>query len=318
MAQEPGNRQADSTVNINPRVRADSRGLRDKGDLLARTADLRVDTTLVQIPVVVTTADSGRLVTGLDRENFQVFEDNVEQSIAAVSDEDLPLSVGIVFDTSRSMAGDKAQRARDAVNEFTKTANAEDEFFTVTFNNRPAVLVPWTFDSSRIGSKLISAKPKGTTALLDALLLAMKQMKKAQNSRRALLIISDGGDNSSRHTETEVRRAVREGNVQIYAIGIYDFTLRWQTPEEVNGPRLLRELTSSTGGRNFDIENLADLPDVASRIGRELRNQYVISYRPTNTSRDGKYRKVEVRLVSTNPLGKLRVQFRGGYHAPRD
>jgi len=151
---------------------------------------------------------------------------------------------------------------------------------------------------------------------LDAVFLALKEMKKAHNPRKALLIISDGGDNHSRHNESEVRNAVREADVQIYAIGIYDLTERWQTFDEISGRWLLHELTSHTGGRHFGIDNPADLPAAAATIGRELRNQYVISYRPKNNSHDGKYRKVEVKLAKTTPLGKLRVQFRGGYRAP--
>ena len=319
LAEEPRGAQADPPdVSITPRFRSPDDRVRDEGamNILERHADLRVDATLVQIPVVVTLANSGSVVTGLQRENFHVFEGKVEQEIASVLEEDLPLSVGVVFDTSSSMARGKMQHAREAVGAFTKTANPEDEFFAVEFNDRPELVVPWTLDASRIHSKLMLTQPKGSTALLDAVFLALNEMKKAHNPRKALLIISDGGDNNSRHSESEVRNAVRETDVQIYAIGIYDFMERWQPYEEMNGRWLLQELTSYTGGWHFGIDNLADLPIVAAKIERELRNQYVISYRPKNNRRDGKYRKVDVKLAKTNVLGTLRLQFRSGYRAP--
>jgi VWFA-related protein len=147
--------------------------------------------------------------------------------------------------------------------------------------------------------------------------MAMNQMKKARNPRKAILIISDGGDNSSRYTESEVKNAVREADVQIYAIGIFEpMVSRGRTPEELSGPALLGEITEQTGGRNFSVDNLAELPDVAAKIGIELRNQYVLGYSPKNTARDGKYRRVQVKLVKTAGLPPLKASFRTGYYAP--
>lgn len=277
--------------------------------------NIRIDSTLVLIPVAVTDPMS-RFVTGLDKENFKIYEDKVEQEIAQFSSEDAPLSVGIVFDTSGSM-GAKLQKSREAVSQFMKTANPEDEFFLIQFNDRPEMVVPFTADTEEIQNRLTFVQSKGRTALLDGVYMAMNQMKKAHNPRKAILIISDGGDNSSRYTESEVKNAVREADVQIYAIGIFEpMASRGRTPEELSGPALLGEITDQTGGRHFAVDNLAELPDVAAKIGIELRNQYLIGYAPKNKNRDGKYRRVVVKLVKTTGLPQLKAAFRTGYYAP--
>jgi VWFA-related protein len=175
--------------------------------------------------------------------------------------------------------------------------------------------VPFTRETEEIQNRLQFAQSKGATALLDGVYLGMSEMKKARNDRKAILIISDGGDNSSRYTETEVKNAVREADVQIYAIGIFE-SFGGGTMEERMGPGLLGELTEQTGGRHFAVQNLGELPDVAEKIGLELRNEYVLGYRPKNEARDGKYRKVEVKLVHVEKLPKLRSRARGGYYAP--
>jgi Ca-activated chloride channel family protein len=224
--------------------------------------------------------------------------------------------VGVVFDCSGSM-GDKLQKSREAVRQFMKTANPQDEFFLVQFNDQPRLTVPFTTDTSEIQNRLTFLESKGRTALLDGVYLAMNQMRKARNPRKAILIISDGGDNSSRYTESEVKDAVRESDVQIYGIGIYEpLGSRGRTPEELEGPGLLHDITEQTGGRLFSVENLAELPDVAAKIGLELRNQYVLGYSPKNQQRDGKYRRVLVKLVKTAGLPPLKALFRTGYYAP--
>ena len=267
------------------------------------------------IPVAVTDPLS-RFVTGLDKENFKLYEDKVEQEIQQFSSEDAPLSVGVVFDTSGSM-GAKLAKSRQAVAQFLKTANPEDEFFLIQFNDRPDLVVPFTPDTEEIQNRLTFVESKGRTALLDGVYMAMNQMKKARNPRKAILIISDGGDNSSRYTESEVKNAVRESDVQIYAIGIFEpAQSRGRTPEELSGPALLGEITEQTGGRHFAVDNLAELPDVAAKIGIELRNQYVLAYSPKNAARDGKYRHVTVKLVKTTGLPQLKASFRTGYYAP--
>ena len=257
-----------------------------------------------------------RFVTGLEREHFKIFEDKVEQEIQQFSSEDAPLSVGLVFDTSGSM-GSKLQKSRQAVAQFFKTANPEDEFFLVQFNDRPVMAVPFTRNTEDIQNQLTFTQSKGRTALLDGVYLAMNQMKKAHNPRKALVVISDGGDNSSRYTESEIKNAVREADVQIYAIGIFEpVGSRGRTAEEMSGPGLLTEIAEQTGGRHFPVENLNELPDIAAKIGIELRNQYVLGYSPKNQERDGKYRRVNVKLIQPRGLPPLKAFFRLGYYAP--
>lgn len=301
------------SATITPRVRGKNPDAAET--VVDKRANIRVDSTLVLIPCAVTDPMS-RFVTGLDKENFKIYEDKVEQQITQFSSEDAPLSVGIVFDTSGSM-GSKLQKSRQAVAQFMKTANPEDEFFLIQFNDRPEMVVPFTTDTEEIQNRLTFVQSKGRTALLDGVYMAMNQMKKARNPRKAILIISDGGDNSSRYTESEVKNAVREADVQIYAIGIFEpLASRGRTPEELSGPALLAEITEQTGGRHFAVDNLAELPDVAAKIGIELRNQYVLGYSPKNAARDGKYRRVQVKLVKTAGLPQLKPIFRTGYYAP--
>ena len=299
----------DSKVEITPRAK--------KGEAPqdTRRGNIRVESTLVLIPVTVTDP-LNRFVTGLERENFRLFEDKSEQKLTHFASEDAPLSVGLVFDTSGSM-GSKLDKSRQAVAQFFKTANPEDEFFLIQFNDRPEMVVDFTTHVEEVQNRLTFTQSKGRTALLDAVYMALHKMKKAKNPRKALLIISDGGDNSSRYTESEIKKLVQEADVQIYAIGIFEPTAsRGRTPEEMSGPSLLSEIAEQTGGRHFPVDNLNELPDVAAKIGMELRNQYILGYTPTNPGRDGKYRRVQVKLVQPRGLPPLRATWRLGYYAP--
>jgi len=277
-------------------------------------ANIRADVNLVLIPVTVTDP-LNRFVTGLDQDVFEISEDKVKQKIVSFGSEDAPLTVGIVFDTSGSM-GAKLEKSRQSVAEFFKTANPEDEAFLVEFNDRPQLVTPLTHNLDEIRTRLAFTAPKGRTALLDGVLLALRTMKKAHNPRKALVVISDGGDNSSRYTESELKNFVKEADVQIYSIGIYEpYSSRGRTPEELSGPGLLTDISEPTGGRHFVVENLNELPDVAAKIGIELRNQYVLGYSPTNQARDGKYRKVAVKLIQPRGLPALHAFWRTGYYA---
>ncbi len=301
---------AADNVNITPRAKPEK-----KSEGTAPRSNIRVDTTLVQIPVTVTDP-LNRFVTGLEAENFRVFEDKQEQKIIQFSNEDAPLAIGIVFDCSGSM-GSKLEKSREAVAQFFKTSNPEDEFFLVEFNDSPNMVSSFTKNTQELQNKLTFTQSKGKTALLDGIYMAMHEMKKAKNPRKALLVISDGGDNNSRYTEGEIKNRIKEADVQLYAIGIYEsVSSRARTAEELAGPGLLTELAEQTGGRQFPVENLNELPDVATKIGIELRNQYVIFYSPSNAERDGKYRRVSVKLVQPKGLPPLRPFWRTGYSAP--
>jgi VWFA-related protein len=278
-------------------------------------ANIRIDSTLVLIPVTVTDP-MNRFVTGLEKENFKLFEDKQPQEITQFSSEDAPLSVGLVFDCSGSM-GHKLEKSRQAVAQFFKLANPEDEFFLVQFSDSAQMIQPFTRNLEDIQNRLAFVQSKGRTALLDAVYMALQEMKKARNPRKALLLISDGGDNSSRYSEPEIKALVKETDAQIYAIGIYEgMGARGRTPEEANGPALLTEIAEVTGGRQYAVDNVNELPDVAAKIGVELRNQYILGYSPQNRTRDGKYRKVQVKLVQPKGMPLLRPFWKQGYYAP--
>ncbi|HWT87822.1 MAG TPA: VWA domain-containing protein [Candidatus Angelobacter sp.] len=272
-----------------------------------------VDIALVNVTV---TDPYNRLVTGLETDNFRVFEDNVEQEIQTFSSEDVPISIGVVFDVSGSM-GNKIGKAREAAVQFFKTANTADEFFLVSFNERAELTSEFTNSVEDLQSRMALTATKGRTALLDAIYLGLSQMRGARNAKRALLIISDGGDNHSRYNENDIKRLVKEADTQLYAIGIFDpLGYRSRTPEELNGPSLLTDVTDMTGGRVFSVERIEDLPDIATKIGMELRNQYVLGYRPSNKAHDARWRKVKVKLRPPRGLPPLSVYAKTGYYAP--
>jgi Ca-activated chloride channel family protein len=306
----------DSEVHINPRKQPPENAnvppaIADPS-LKTHTRPIVKDVDVVLIPATVTDP-MNRLVTGLDKENFQVFEGSDKQQIRHFSSEDAPVSLGVIFDCSGSMA-DKIDKSRDAVLEFFKTANPQDEFFMISFADEPTLLSDFTQRVEDIQGKLIYANAKGRTALLDAVYLGMNKMRQARYSRKALLIISDGGDNHSRYTEDEIKSLVKETDVEIYAIGLYD--LAPSTFEEKLGPKLLDDITEVTGGRTFRIDNPNQLAEVATKIGIELRNQYVLGYRPNNPVHDGKWHKVKVKLLPPKGLPPLHVYAKMGYYAP--
>jgi Ca-activated chloride channel homolog len=276
---------------------------------------LHVDVELALVSVVVTDPYN-RLVTGLDMDNFRVFEDNVEQEITAFSSEDVPISIGVIFDCSGSMSN-KLGKAREAAIEFFKTANPDDEFFLVSFNERAELTSSFTNSVEDLQSRLMLTSSRGRTALLDAIYLGLSQMRGAHNGKRALLILSDGGDNHSRYEERDIKRLVKEADTQLYAIGIFDpLEYRSRTFEELNGPSLLSEITEMTGGRVFAADNLNELPDIATKIGLELRNQYVLGYRPSNKVHDGRWRKIKIQMRAPRGLPPLSVYSKKGYYAP--
>src|SRR5690242_3035204 len=282
--------------------------------LKTHTKALKVDVDLVLVPATVTDP-MNRLVTGLDKENFEVFENGQKQEIRHFSSEDSPLSLGVIFDMSGSMSN-KIEKAREAVVEFFRTANPQDEFFMIAFSEKPELLSDFTTSIEEIQGKLVYTIPKGRTALLDAIYLGLNKMKTAKHQKKALLIISDGGDNHSRYTQGEIKGIVKEADTQLYAIGIFDNTPR--TEEERMGPTMLAEMTDVTGGRTFTIDNPNELADVATKIGIELRNQYVLGYRPTHPVHDGKWRKLRVKLNPPKGLPPLHVYFKTGYYAPTE
>jgi Ca-activated chloride channel family protein len=280
-------------------------------------AHLSVVSSLVLVPVHVTT-NLGVSVPDLKVTDFQVFEDKVQQTITHFGKDDAPVSIGLLFDASGSMKN-KLHKSSEAAAAFFKTANQEDEFFLVEFNERPRLAIPFTFDSDELYQQIARTRTMGRTSLLDAIHMALQQMKKAANTRKAIVIVSDGGDNCSRYSVGQIRNALVESEVQLYAMGIFDpeDASKKRPREEVNGPKLLNELAELSGGRHYPVEDLNDLPQISERIGLELRNQYMIGYSPANLERDGKYRSIQLNLAAPAGMPPLRVQYRKGYFAPQ-
>ncbi len=275
----------------------------------ARPDRLRIDSTLVLIPVEVSDG-LNRPVSGLEKQNFHVFDDQVEQKIVSFSMEDDPIAVGLVFDISGSMAEDLRQM-RHAATQFFKTSNPGDEFCLVELASDAHVAVPLTQNASDVDYKLMSTKGGGSTALLDGVYLGLNEVKKSKNPRRALVIISDGGENHSRYTPGEVKNAIVESDVLIYAIGTFGTGMGASYSDQV----LLKNLTEQTGGRMFPAVGMS-LGDFADKIIIDLRNRYMLGYTPTDATRDGRYHHIRVKLDPPRGLPKLQAHWRVGYYAP--
>jgi Ca-activated chloride channel family protein len=257
---------------------------------------LKVDVDMVLVNLSVT--DSlGRYVVGLDEKNFDVWEDKIEQRVEYFSTEDAPVTVGLIFDASSSMRP-MLSYARDAALAFLNTSNASDEYFLVAFNERPKVMVDLTTDLTRLQTQIIFIPAKGSTALYDAVYIGIDKLKKAANPKKALITITDGEENHSRYSFTNLKEFVKEQNVQIFSIGAW-------------GP--INNLVDLTGGYAFHGDDIAD---ICQKIAIELRNEYIIGYRSTNGSKDGKWRKISVKVAPPPGLGKLNVRAKGGYYAP--
>ena len=298
--------QQDDAAHIQPRPSVPSAnaspdakpGLKD-----ARLPRFISNVNLVLVPVTVTDPAT-RIVTGLQKQNFQVFEDDVPQEVEYFYTQDAPISVGVIFDTSSSMAH-AVNLSREAVVAFMKTSNPDDEFFLISFSDKAKLMQNFTEDDAVIRNELVYTVPKGDTALLDAIYLGMSKMRSAKHPRKALLIISDGGDNHSRYTQSEIRNVVREADVQVYAIGIAGADY---------APGVLQAITEGTGGRMCAGID----PDTAEKVSTDLRNQYVIGYRSRNFARDGKWRKIKVKLQAPATLPPLRVTAKNGYYVPSE
>jgi Ca-activated chloride channel family protein len=277
---------------------------------------LRVDVNLVLVPVTVVDRMS-RPVTDLPRQNFALFEGGVPQPIQYFTREDGPLSIALVLDFSGSMRN-KIDYEREAVSQFFQNANPEDDFCVVTVADHPTLIASSSQSTSTIESNLATIEPKGSTALFDAIYLATSKLRTAPHQRRALLIISDGGDNRSRYTLKEIKHVVAEADILTYSIGIFDDIPipLIKTIEEKMGRRWLDEITSMSGGRDIAADNRKAIPEIAALISRELRSQYILGYRPSDPNHDGKWRKIDVKLVPPDMPGELRVHSKQGYVAP--
>ena len=272
---------------------------------------LEVNSDLVLVPVSVTD-NRGRPVENLRAVDFSLEEEKSPQQVTSFVRENAPISVGIVVDLSGSMA-DKIVKARIAINQFLENLESNDEALLVTFADRPELRSSFTSDISPIRSLLPTITAGGGTALFDAVAMALHEMRGARNERRVLMVISDGGDNSSRFSERELRAVAQESDVQIDSIGIHDHPVRM---EEIHGPWILDDLAEMTGGQHYMAKNVTDLPDLAARISLSLHERYLLGYRPAPPGLSGSYRRIEVKVRQPKTLGRLYVHARRGYRLP--
>ena len=280
---------------------------------LSRPASIQVNSDLVLINALVTD-ERGAVVTGLGASAFRLFESGKEQVVKYCLNEDVPVSIGLVLDTSSSMSGKLALLKQAAV-EFVRVGNASDEYFLIEFRNRPRLVLPLTRDLDQVTQSVGQLQAGGNTALLDALYLAVSEIQHTNNPRKALLLISDGLDNHSRYTESETRKLISELDVPIYTINLYESPSGNRYAIQRQNPGILEAISTATGGRTFRELSPKKLSSVAKLIASEIRHEYILGYVPSNRTRDGKFRHVHV-LVEALTSQKIRISHREGYHAP--
>ena len=274
---------------------------------------IRIPTDLITLTATVTDV-YGRYVSGLGKNAFVIFDNNQEQEITFFSDSDAPVSLGILFDVSGSMGGDKILKARTALSRFINLSHPNDEYFLIAFNSRAQLLLDRTRDGDAVLQKLTLVNPKQNTALYDAVYLGIERVTRGTHQKKAILIISDGQDNSSRYNFGEVRRLMKESDVVTYAVGILGGgDLGSQVG--MQGQAFLDELTSVTGGKSFYPNTDIEMDEIFERIALELRHQYSIGYTPKDFQPDGKWRKVKVKVKPPRGLPRLTVRSREGYYA---
>jgi Ca-activated chloride channel homolog len=277
------------------------------------TKPINIKTDLVTLTLTVTDI-YGRYVSGLGKEAFTIFDNNEEQEITFFSDTDAPVSVGILFDVSDSMSGEKIGKARKALERFINTSHPSDEYFLIAFNNRAQLLLDKTRDGEAVLRKLTLVEPRNNTALYDATYLGIERVTRGAHQKKAMLIISDGQDNASRYNFGEVRRLLKESDVVVYAVGILDGADS-SSITGMQGQSFLEELTSVTGGKAFFPQTNVEMDEIFERIALELRHQYSIGYTPKDFQPDGKYHKVKVKVKPPRGLPRLTVRSREGYYA---
>lgn len=306
--------QSSDDVHVVPRERAEKNlpvKEKDPSGASAHAKPIHVTVDLVEVPVVVTDA-MNRSVTGLMKSNFALYENSKPQEIRYFMAEEAPISIAVLFDVSKSMA-DKIETERAALHQFFDNANPADEYYAVSFCDKPRLLDGPTQSIDEVEQKLMSIQPGGSTSMLDAVYMAESLLRSARYQRRAIVIFSDGGDNASRYTLHDIKKLVVESDVQIYAIGLFE-TFFFNTIEERLGKRWLSEITDQTGGRTLAVENRSKVPEAAAAVSRELRTEYLLGYKPT--SFDGKWRKIKVRVISPTGDERLQAYYKRGYYSP--
>jgi len=277
----------------------------------SKPASIRVDVNIALVPVTVLDT-LGHNVLGLNRENFRVFDGADERPIITFGESDAPVSVGLIFDCSRSMR-EKFKVARQAPVELFNQLNPDDESFLITVADRPRLRQGFTSAFNDIQNALLFTNPDGTTSLLDGVYMGLQHLKKGHNPRKALIVVSDGGDNNSRYTLRELTSMAAEADVQIFSICLFE---KPQTEEEVDGPALLSKLAQASGGINYMINNVNDMKTAFGRVGVTLHNQYMLGYYPPENAPCGKYRKITVKVLLPPGIPRLKIFARNGYFVP--
>jgi Ca-activated chloride channel family protein len=315
----PAPAQLSDNVHISPRPSV-APGTQPPGSLdpslKVEVKPLRVDVDLVLLPVTVTDA-MNRVVMGLTKETFQVYEDGKQQDIRYFFTEESPISIGIILDLSGSMAN-KLGAGREALSEFFRFADPRDDYFVITFAERPRIISNTTQSLEDIQAKLATVEGAGNTALLDAIALGVHKLRSARYQRRALLIISDGGDNSSHYSLGQIKHMTEETDISIYAIGVFENGFPWVYGElgDLFGKHLLNQVTNATGGRMLAIDNASQVAEAAATISRELRSRYVLGYRRAKATHDGRWKKLKVRLIPPAKGMRLRAFYKEKFQAP--
>jgi Ca-activated chloride channel homolog len=284
-----------------------------------RQSPVKIDVDLVLVNAAVSD-HNGRAVTGLDKKHFQIWEDKVEQDIRYFSSEEIPVSLAIVFDISGSMRN-KFSVSRDAVLKFLQTGGPQDEYALIEFSSQPELAQDFTSDVKEFENRLSLISPSGYTALYDAVYLGIEKLRHAHNRRKALLLVTDGEDNHSHYTFNDVKELAREADIQLFAIGIPGYpTLKLGTSmidtrkgNRVSGQDVLEELVDLAGGQVFFTRDIRKLDDICAKISDSLRSEYIIGYSPTNTAKDGKWRKLHLKV---SDVSHVTVHARSGYYAP--
>jgi len=274
---------------------------------------LITNTDLITLTVTVTDT-YGRYVSGLSKNAFAIFDDKQPQEIKFFSDDDSPVSVGVIFDVSGSMSGDKIKRARDALSKFIQTSHDSDEYFLIAFNSRAQLLLDKTRDGNSVLNKLTFVETKNQTALYDACYLGVEKVQRGAHPKRALLLISDGQDNDSRYTFNELRKLLKESDVTLYAIGILSGSDAGSSMG-MEGQGILDELAGVSGGKAFFPRSAAEMDDIFEQIALELRHQYSIGYKPDQFQNDGKWHRIKVKVTPPRGLPRLFVRSKEGYYA---
>ena len=260
-----------------------------------------VETVVVRAAV---TDPLNRFVVGLEKEHFKVFDNKVEQAITHFANDTSPLSVGIIFDVSGSMSANMIG-AKGSVARFLQQGTPQDEYFLVTFNERTELVQDFTARNEDLRNRMSLVRAKGRTALYDAVYAGLEKLSEARHDKKALIVITDGEDNSSRYTFSDVKGFAKESDVQIYVIG--------EKGDQGYGRAIISELVGLTGGRSFFPNSLKSLDYYCDLIHTELRNQYVLAYSPSSVAHDGKWRKIKVQLDPPEGLPRLNVHAKEGY-----